>query len=96
MKNFIFGLLKLLAACFGPLCMLYSEKLFDKYFTSGKNNSDEIYSVILNNHGSYRYITEAQDQHIKIFFRIGRFMSLLPFYCNLHNKIQKIDPLFLS
>ena len=71
MKNFIFGLLKLLAACFGPLCMLYSEKLFDKYFTSEKNNSDEIYSVILNNHGSYRYITEAQDQHIKIFLGLA-------------------------
>ena len=71
MKNFIFGLLKLLAACFGPLCMLYSEKLFDKYFALGKNNPDGIYTVMLNDHVYYRYITETQNQHINFFLGLA-------------------------
>ena len=67
MKKIAFGLLKCVAACFGPACMFYSEKLFDEYFASGKQTPDEVYLVPINNHGVYRYITEAQDQHFRIF-----------------------------
>ena len=69
MKNIIL-ILKLMAISFGPLCIIFAEKLFNKYFLSGKIIPDESYHILINNHGTYRYITEHQNNNIRIAFAL--------------------------
>ena len=89
MKKFAVWLLKCVAAFFGPACMLYSEKLFDRYFASGRQTPDEVHFVPLNNHGVYRYITEAQDQHFRIFIGLAVVWVLCLFVVIYVTKFRK-------
>jgi hypothetical protein len=79
MKKRLVGVLKFAAACFGPASGLYGIHLFEAYFALGKEARDEIYTVLINNHGVYRYITEAQDLNFRFFLGMGVLGSLAMF-----------------
>ena len=74
MKRFLIEISKLAAASAGPASIVYAINLFEEYFALGKQSPDGIYTVLVNNHGVYRYITESQDQHVNYFFGVGAFL----------------------
>jgi hypothetical protein len=79
MKKRLVGALKFAAACSGPASGLYGIHLFEAYFALGKEFRDEIHTVIINNHGVYRYITEAQNLNFRLFLGLGVLGSLAMF-----------------
>lgn len=51
-------------ACCGPGLVFFHIHLFRKYFDLGKPVPDETHVIPLNNHGTYKYITELQSQNL--------------------------------
>jgi hypothetical protein len=76
MKRAIVGTLKLLAASSGPGSILYAIHLFEKHFELGSRSADATHTVLVNNHGALRYITEAQDNEFRVFLGVGIVLSL--------------------
>lgn len=76
MKKFLIEVFKLVAAASGPACIVYANKLSQEYFALGKQSPDGIHTVLVNNHGVYKYITESQDQHVN--YLLGAGALLLP------------------
>ena len=89
MQRALVRALKLLAACSGPGCILYSIHLFEKYFELGKQSSDESHTVFANNHGVFRYITEAQDKEFRFFLGTGVVLLLGLFASIIVTKIRE-------
>lgn len=71
MNKLFVGLAKLAVVSSGPASVIYSTLLFDRYFDAGMEASSATHSVEINNHGSYRYITESQDREISIYLGVG-------------------------
>jgi hypothetical protein len=79
MKAFLIGALKYLAACSGPGCILYAINLFERHFELGKQSQDLVHTVLVNNHGTYRYITEEQNHNFWFFLAVGVILLLAMF-----------------
>jgi hypothetical protein len=52
-------------------CLYYAMALFEQYSASGMESPDGVHTVRINNHGSYSYITEAQDQYFVFWLTLG-------------------------
>ena len=89
MRKFLIHFLKFIGALSGPACMLYAAKLFNKYSAEGKKEPDLAYSVLVNNHGAYRYITEAQDRHFHIFLGLAILWIICLFFVIYITKFRK-------
>jgi hypothetical protein len=74
-KNFLIRAVKLVAASSGPISGLYSIQLFEKYFALGTETRSDTHTVLVNNHGAYRFITESQYQNFHFYLWTG--MSLI-------------------
>lgn len=88
MKKLLVIFLKFVVACSGPAFILYGIKLFDDYFATGTQSRDETHTVLINNHGAYRYITESQDLHFRFFLVIGALGLLALFVLIIVTKIR--------
>ncbi len=89
MQKLLLGGLKFLAACSGPALILYAIELFEEYFSLGKQTPDTIHTVLVNNHGVYRYITESQNQNFRFFLVTGVLLLLVLFAIIIITKIKK-------
>lgn len=66
---------KFAMACSGPASVLFHIHLFKEYFEVGMPSADVLHSVVLNNHGVNRYITEAQSRNLDV--SLGVAVALL-------------------
>lgn len=71
MRKLALVVAQFLAACSGPAFVLYAIHLFEKNFELGKPSPDATHTVLVNNHGAYRYVTEADYQRFQLFLAIG-------------------------
>lgn len=76
MKKLLIGVLKFISASSGPACIVYAVSKFEKYHSEGKKIPDELYSVVMSNHGVVRYITEEQSREFYFFLGLGGVLSL--------------------
>lgn len=79
MRRLFIEVLKLAMAGSGPALIWHGIGLFGKYFAAGKDSPDGIFRVMANNHGVYRYITDAQDDEYRFFLKVGAALSLVMF-----------------
>ncbi|WP_377161146.1 hypothetical protein ACFJIX_14380 [Roseateles sp. UC29_93] len=79
MKRLFVGILKLVIAGSGPVLIWHGISLFEKYFAAWKEDPVGLHTVIANNHGVYRYITEAQNDEIRFFLKAGAALALVMF-----------------
>jgi len=63
----------------GPVAVVVHVYLFKKYFELGSLSPDGIYSVVLNNHGVNRYITEAQSLTLDVSLVVAAALSFVFF-----------------
>lgn len=68
---------KLIAASSGPALIIYAISLLEKYFVLGKDAPDDIYTVVVNNHGAYKYVTEAQYREFQWILGLGVLLLLI-------------------
>jgi hypothetical protein len=71
MKKILIKSLKFLTAWSGPAFMLYSGILFERHFEFGKETATGTYTVLINNHGVFRYITEEQHLYQRLFLGLA-------------------------
>ncbi len=57
----------------------YSIHLFEKHFTTGKSISDSLYTIRINNHGTHRFITEAQNAEYELTHSLSIVAFILMF-----------------
>jgi hypothetical protein len=60
----IINVLKFLAGAVGTALFFYRNSLFAKFAKEGTSKADLLHTVVLNNHGSYGYITIDQSNHL--------------------------------
>jgi len=58
-------------------CLYYAMELFERYSKLGTQTPDSAHTVRINNHGSYSYITEAQNQHFIFWLTLGIVLIVL-------------------
>ena len=75
-------ILKFLLACVGPGLVLYAAHLYGEYHALGEKVMDSVHVVRLENHGSVRYITEAQYHNLQ-FFLIAGAVTLVAFLATI-------------
>ena len=73
--RFLRAALKSLLTYGGPVAVVFHVFMFMTYFELGRSSRDGIYSVVLNNHGVNRYITEVQSQTLDV--SLGVAVALL-------------------
>ena len=56
---------KFLSGGLGLLLFFYRNSQFSKFAQEGRIAPDALYIVLVNNHGSFSYITEAQSEHLR-------------------------------
>ena len=56
--------LKFLAGGLGTVLFFYRNSLFAKFAKEGTFKADSLHTIVLNNHGSYTYITIQQSNHL--------------------------------
>jgi len=88
-KRLLVRTLKIMAACSGPALLLYGINLFEEAFALGKQSRDQVHTVLVNNHGEVRYITESQNQSFKFFLAAGALLLLGLFVSIIVTKIKE-------
>jgi hypothetical protein len=88
-KRLLVGASKLMAACSGPALILYAINLFEGSFALGKQSRDQVHTVLVNNHGEYRYITESQNQAFRYFLAAGVLLLLGLFVSIIVTKVKQ-------
>lgn len=58
-------ILKFMAGGFGLVLFFYRNHLFAQYAREGTAIADSVHGILINNHGSYAYITAAQSSHLR-------------------------------
>lgn len=43
--------------------LYYASELFERYSAQGTEKQDQLHTVLVNNHGDYRYTTEVQNEY---------------------------------
>ena len=80
MKNFLVAMIGFVLRYSGPVLTVCHIQLFKHYFSQGKKEPDLTHTVILNNHGVNRYITEWQDQILNISMVVVTIMLAVFFF----------------
>ena len=88
MKRFLSALIKFVLGYSGPALVVYHVFLFKHYFSQGRHTPDVTHTVILNNHGVNRYITEQQDRALDISLVAAVIMTIV-FFAMIILKIRK-------
>ena len=57
--------LKLSLGGLGVLLFFYRNDQFSKFAREGSRTADALHTVLVNNHGSFSYITSAQSDHLR-------------------------------
>ena len=71
--------MKYVVAFFGPGCGMYAAHLFDKYSAEGTLVPDSLHTVQTNNHGVYRYVSEAQwnNFHFWLYLAVAGILLII-------------------
>lgn len=88
MKKLASALIKFLLGYSGPALTVFHVFLFKHYFSQGKQMPDVTHTIILNNHGINRYITEQQDRVLDASLLAAVIMTIV-FFAMIILKIRK-------
>jgi hypothetical protein len=88
MKKFLSVLIEFLLGYSGPALVVFHVFLFKHFFSLGRQAPDVIHTVILNNHGVSRYITEQQDQALDLSLIAAVIMTIV-FFVMIILKLRK-------
>ncbi|WP_411885856.1 hypothetical protein [Polaromonas sp. YR568] len=88
MKKFLSVLIRFLLSYSGPALVVFHVFLFKHLFSLGMQAPDVIHTVILNNHGVNRYITEQQDRALDLSL-IAAVIMMIAFFVMIILKIRK-------
>lgn len=89
MKKLVLVVVKFLAACSGPVCVLYAIQIFEKNFELGKVSPDATHTVLVNNHGEYRYVTEADNHWFQTLLAIGVVLVICMLLAIAYERVKK-------
>ena len=88
MRRILSALIKFLLGYSGPVLVVVHVLLFRHYFSQGMQTLDASHTVILNNHGVNRYITEQQDRALDISL-LAAVIMMIAFFVTIIVKIRK-------
>lgn len=88
MRRLFKALIKFLLGYSGPMLVVFHVFLFKHYFSDGKQTPDLTHTVILNNHGGNRYITEQQDRTLDASL-LAAVIMMIAFFAMIIVKIRK-------
>lgn len=88
MRKLLSTLIKFLLGYSGPVFVVIHVFLFKHYFSQGMQTPDVTHTVILNNHGVNRYITEQQDRVLDVSLLTAVIMMIV-FFAMIIVKIRK-------
>lgn len=88
MRRLLNALIKFFLGYSGPVLVVFHVLLFRHYFSEGKQTPDLTHTVILNNHGINRYITEQQDRALD-FSLLAAVIMMIVFFAMIIVKIRK-------
>lgn len=84
--------IQFLAACSGPVCVLYAIHVFEKNFELGKVSTDATHTVLVKNHGEYRYVTEADNHRFQTLLAIGVVLVICMLLAIAYERLKKETP----
>jgi hypothetical protein len=88
MRKLLSALIKFFLGYSGPVLVVFHVFLFKHYFSQGMQTPDLTHTVILNNHGLKRYITEQQDRALDVSLLAAVIMTIV-FFAMIIVKIRK-------
>lgn len=88
MMKFFSAITRLFLGYSGPALVVFHIFLFKHYFSQGAETPDAIHTVVLNNHGVNRYITEQQDRILDLSLLAAVIMTIV-FFMMIILKIRR-------
>lgn len=79
MRTLLCALTRLVLGYSGPILVIYHIYLFRRYFSQALREPDSNHTVILNNHGVIKYITEQQDRILDLSLLAAVVMTVVCF-----------------